>query len=42
MKSKNVEHSYKPVERNYNSLELIYNDICHMKSTSSRSEKSIL
>ena len=32
MESKYVEHSYKSVERNFNPLELIYTDICDMKS----------
>ena len=35
MKSKYAEHSYKSVERNSNPLELIYTDICDMKSTPS-------
>ena len=33
------EHSYKSVERNSNPLELIYTDICDMKSTPSRGGK---
>jgi len=33
VKSKYAEHSYKSVERNSNPLELIYTDICDMKST---------
>ena len=36
MKSKYAEHSYKSLERNSNPLELIYIDICDMKSTPSR------
>ena len=39
MKSKYAKHSYKSVERNYNPLELIYTDICDMKSTPSRGGK---
>ena len=39
MESKYAEHSYKSVERNSNPLELIYTDICDMKSTPSRGGK---
>jgi len=39
VKSKYAEHSYKSVERNSNPLELIYTDICDMKSTLSRGGK---
>jgi len=39
VKSKYAEHSYKSVERNSNPLELIYTDICDMKSTPSRGGK---
>ena len=42
MKSKYAEHSYKSVERNSNPLELIYTDICDMKSTPSRGGKMYL
>ena len=42
MESKYVEHSSKSVERNSNPLELIYTDICDMKSIPSRDEKNYL
>ena len=42
MESKYAENSYKSVERNSNLLELIYTDICDMKSTSSHGGKMYL
>ena len=42
MESKYAEHSYKSIERNSNPLELIYTDICDMKSTPSRGGKKYL
>jgi len=39
VESKYAEHSYKSVERNSNPLELIYTDICDMKSTPSHGGK---
>ena len=42
MECKYAKHSYKSVERNYNLLELIYIDICDMKSTPSHGGKKYL
>ena len=42
MLSNYAEHFYKYVERNSNSLELIYTGVCDMKSISSRGGKTYL
>ena len=39
VESKYNKHTYKFVDKNFNSLELTYTDICDMKSTPYRCEK---